>query len=255
MGAKKEDIQRLIAAHKVRQDEARLAMEKIKALLAKADIRRHREPQNVRRWNEVLDHLEASLDEARSRIESGQLEAQRLQSMLRDIQFSGKTDEEINLGSFAGQGSAPPSAGNTERALLNASFLELGKFSLEQIALVQSNLMEENSARTAAAEQLLGRVELANQVRDEGAAATNASTANYERRQLLLRTAIDKIQTNRVDTMTGEEVRLVISCHSLLSRRLRPTPKDERLVRILSAAIKVLQRKHAESRKGSSWGA
>lgn len=253
MNGKKEELQRLIALHKARQEEARAAMEKVRDLLAKADVRRHREPQNQRKWNAVLDHLEISLDEARARIEASQQETLRLQEQLHDTQAMGKPDVEAVATTLATAGAAQTSTfEDTEKKLLAASFLDLGKFSLEQIALVQSHLLEQPEEKATETEQLLGRLELANQVRDEVSVASSDDAPEYQRRQLLLRAAIDKIQTNRIDTMTRQEIDLVISCHSLLSRRLRPTPKDERLVRILSAAIKVLQRKHAEFRKNSS---
>ena len=48
--------------------------------------------------------------------------------------------------------------------------------------------------------------------------------------------------------MTRAEVEMTVACYELMVRRVNPTPSDQRLKRILSGAINILQRKQAEAR-------
>ncbi|MBI3117206.1 MAG: hypothetical protein HYZ00_00870, partial [Candidatus Hydrogenedentes bacterium] len=201
-----------------------------------------------RRWNAVLDHLELSLDEAKARHQACQAEVLRAEQALRELPPSPALEAAPQppaqrRSEDAAFTKAPPALGEVEQELLNAPFAELHKFSLEQIALVQSHLEQAPQVQSDVTEHLIGRLELANQVREDTAVPAHAAEPQNFRRQLVLRAAIDKIQANRIDAMTPDEIQLVVACHSLLTRRLRPTPKDERLLRILGAALKVLQRK------------
>ena len=63
------------------------------------------------------------------------------------------------------------------------------------------------------------------------------------RRQLVLRAAIDKVGKRAFDDMTLDEIKLLMACHSLLTSRLEPTLRDQRLRRILDTAIKILQKR------------
>ena len=55
--------------------------------------------------------------------------------------------------------------------------------------------------------------------------------------------AIDKVGKQAFDEMTLDEIKLLMACHSLLTSRLEPTMRDQRLRRILDGAIKILQKR------------
>lgn len=221
---------------------ARAVLEEIKHLLKKADARRKTEPAHLRRWNSVLDNLEFSLDEAKARLEACERELERMGAAAAQYEGSPVQDKAPWLSESA------PDLDEHERHLLQAPIEQLSKCSLEEISLVQSHLMDQSAEENPEAEHLLGRLELANQVREDPIGPAKPEDPNQCRKQLLLRGAIDKIQSNHIDTMLPEETQLVLSCYSLLTRRLNPTPKDERLIRILGAAIKVIKRRRAQQR-------
>jgi len=91
---------------------------------------------------------------------------------------------------------------------------------------------------------LSGRLEVANQAHvDE--TAVEEPNAPERREQIMLRAAIEKVGSNRLQNITDEEARLINNCYHLLARRLNPSMKDERLLRILGAAVQVLERRRA----------
>ncbi|MCF6283712.1 MAG: hypothetical protein L3K26_00760 [Candidatus Hydrogenedentes bacterium] len=86
-------------------------------------------------------------------------------------------------------------------------------------------------------------MELANQL---GETYDKDESGRVPRRQLALRSAIDKIRPQQVDAMAYEEIGLVLDCHSLLTSRREPTARDQRLKRILDGSVKILRRRKAE---------
>jgi len=232
------------------QHEANLG--RILQLLDKADARRREETHRPGRWNRVLDNLEASLDEAKARLEACRL----------DMAWTEREREKLGQGvSAEREGEPPPQERQTSaergelpplsqasleaaRDILNMPLEEIGALTLEAVALVHSEVGEGNETpRSPQERRLLGRLELANQWRSAPPAPPDGS-AFQPRRQRTLRAAVEKIKTSRLDTLTPDEVRLVISCHALLTRNLKQNPREERLKRILDGAVKVLRQRH-----------
>lgn len=232
------------------------------ALLEKADRRRIAEPDNVHRWNKVLDNLESCLDEAKAKLEGCELAINRLE---REIQQQETTDakkaflpvsspdlsrEEVDL--LEGVGLFSAASMEAAKRILSMSLEDVSKLTLEEVALLHSQIADENSqAGGVLPVQLAGRLELANQIQAEESAKPASEASPAERRQqAILRSAIDKISTNQLHTLTEEEIRLIISSYELLTSRLTVGPKDERLKRILGAAVNVLiNRKRQEDRR------
>jgi len=67
------DLQELVAVLQDRVDQHNVRIDQINGLLEKAELRRRKEPDNRRKWNNVLDNLEASLKEERAKRESSQV--------------------------------------------------------------------------------------------------------------------------------------------------------------------------------------
>jgi hypothetical protein len=199
-----------------------LNLDNVRRLLAKADERRRQEPDRIDRWNQVLDNLETCLDESRARLErckvDVKLEEQRLEALragesLREIEPTPPPEP------------LPPPPGvsimtaQAAQRILNMPLDEIGKLSLEEVAMLQDNLVRENMAAAMPDnERFAARIEYANQT------ATDTDDLEDNRKQTTLRAAIEKISTNRIAEITEQEMRIVIACHDLLTRRLTTSP-------------------------------
>lgn len=215
-----------LAAARSRCAQDLVALEKVRDLLTKADERRLREPQDARKWNKVLENLENSLDLSKARYEQSQAELHRLEREIKSVSGA----------------EAPPYEESVAGAQVEAdgwsdTMRKLGGLNLEQA----SQLQMEIDAGEIVDQELEAGLALANQFRDDGGEA--ASEAIENRRQLALRAAIDKISKRQFDLMSLDEIKLVLACHSLLTSRLEPTPRDQRLRRILDGASKILQKR------------
>lgn len=210
--------------------EERAALDQVRDLLAKADAKRLAEPDDMRKWNRVLENLEKSLDLTRARFEQSEAHVLRLQSEIARIRGEAppKAVDEAPPAADAGQGSD-----------WDETMSEVGALNLEQASLLQARI----DSGEVHDEQLEAGLALANQMHT---APEPDPDMQVPRRQMALRGAIDKIKRQRFDTMTLDEVKLVLACHALLTSRLEPTSRDQRLRRILDGAIKILQRRKDE---------
>jgi len=211
-------------------------LDEVKGLLARADARVKEDPENRRRWATVVENLEASLAELRVRLQRNELELKQAEGQLPSkLPVIGATLSD--------------SSTNLLESVMHMSVSEVSGLTLEQAAQIEAectNDMEVDPARRA---QVLAHVELANQTPAAPTPEADEAEQAARRSQLVLRGAIDKIQKGRIDTMTMDEVRMTIACYDLIRRRVNPTVSDQRLTRILGAAINILNRKHAEYSK------
>jgi hypothetical protein len=215
------------------------ALNRVRELLSKADEKRTLEPEEARKWNRVLENLENSLDLTRSRFQLSEARVQRLES---DI---ARVTRDTGGGAGTPAAVAAPQGADAPVSDWDHTMSEVGALNLEEASLLQSRI----DSGEIHDEQLEAGLELANQMREGGAAEVaveGEGSAQEQRRQLVLRAAIEKIRKQQFDQMSLDEVKLVIACHSLLTSRLEPTPRDQRLRRILDGAIKILQRRKDE---------
>ena len=238
---------------RLRHDQENLAA--VMELLRKADERRKTEPGNRTMWHRVLNNLERSLIELRSRMQSAEIEIGKLENELvefPDQETDGPPPDSAreSTGAQAALPLDPPLSRaplpmEAARLILARPVEEIAELTLQDVSLMFDSVTMENVAAAAPdAAQLMNTLEFAGQ-RSEGDAAGEAEG----RRQTVLRCAIEKIQTNQFDKMTPEEVRMTLVCYESLTRRANRTPKDERLCRILGAAIQIINRKRAKSKK------
>lgn len=203
--------------------------------LKKADHRRATDP-DPRRWNSVLDNLERGLDGIRARLQATQIQLETVEQNLARARAGQealfvKTADLVDTTSDVD----PESLRDAESGSLEA---------MAQVSAALEQAMGEPGGEDEQTRQLEARLEVANQA--GGTVDGGGASGEDRRHQLALRTAIEKIQTNRISDMTPQELSMTIHCYNLLSRRLNPSLSDQRLARILGAAIKILQRKQAQ---------
>lgn len=232
----------------VAQYEANLV--RVKELLAKADARLRAANEDRRKWGRVVTNLEASLDEARARLERARVELRMAEQQAESGIQPPQAKPEVAVSPAAPSSDYGTSLSDSSLSLLKGlmqrPMQELAQVPLEEMVLIEAALPEEEVLeKTEDGRRLLGRIELVNQTRESPEERFDPAGED-RRRQVVLRAAIDKLQKNQVDKMTPEEIRMTLVCHTLLSRRLNPSIRDQHLLRILSAAINVLRRKNTE---------
>jgi hypothetical protein len=211
----------------VRLENALGAMEKVNALLVKADERLRQEPDEARKWSNVLENLEKSLDEARKRANLARMDIEQLEAS-----SAPRGRDDITVADGADE--TPPSQTRVPDE-------DFGAMSLEEAGLLQGEILSGDTRD----ERLEAGLEYANQLGE-----SVERDGFGERRQLVLRSAIEKIQKRRFNRMSFCEVKLLLDCHSLLTRRLSPSEGDLRLRRILDGSLKVLRRKRDKMESG-----
>lgn len=230
----------LVAARESLAEDTK-ALEEVRGLLEKADERRRLEPDDARKWNRVLENLERSLDLIKARHERSEMAVQVLEREWEQVRTGVLEATEKPLPPASAPALARPELAVADERWA-ATLERLEALNLEQASALQSQI-DTGEIRD---EQLEAGLALANQIRPDMEADSRGPEA---RRQLLLRAAIDKIRKQRFDLMALEEIHMLLACHSLLTSRLEPTPRDQRLRRILDGAIKILRRRKEEMEK------
>lgn len=226
MPSQEEFYRERVASARKRHQESREALEKVRSLLLKADRQYHRAGPEARKWHKVLENLEASLDECKSRVTVTATELRRFEGKLAAL----LAGDEIPAGAPT---PAPP-----ENADVDIDSPWPSPMDLEEACLLRERI-DEGEIHD---KKLEARLELSNQLGDT---YDVDKSGDLPRRQLALRGAIDKISRRDFDGMSYEEVKLVLACRSLLTSRLEPTPRDGRLKRIIDGASRVLKQRKA----------
>jgi hypothetical protein len=239
---------------RLQRDQENLAA--VMELLRKADERQKTEPGNRTMWYRVLNNLEHSLIELRSRIQSSEIDIGKLENELAQLPEP-ETDNppadsaEVSPGTQVGVSLAEPPSSRAPLPMEAAQLIlarpveEIAELTLQDVSSMFDSVAIENVAAAAPdAGQLMTTLEITGQT-----LGNDAANDTERRRQTALRCAIEKIQTKQIDKMTPEEVRMTLVCYESLTRRTNRTPKDERLSRILGAAIQIINRKRAKGKK------
>jgi len=220
------EIKRRLAKAKAKLAEDLRAMDEVRVLLLKADEKRLSEPGESRKWNRVLTNLEKSLDQTRARCAYSVGIVSQLEQALAELESDGAAPQ-IAL-------PEPPSAPEAEHWA--ATMEKVGSMSLEEACVLQSQI-DDGAIQDA---ELEAGLALANQMHHDEAPSVPLPEA---RRQDVLRAAIDKVGKQAFDDMSLDEIKLLMACHSLLTSRLEPSMRDQRLRRILDGAIKILRKR------------
>ncbi len=238
--------------HQLQALRERLAQEeetlqRVTDLLNKADARRLNEPKDQRKWNEILTNLEHSLDLAKARIsqtkqEIGllirQIEKETSSTFDDDDKFWESSTVESPLKDFKAV------SNEAAQRIIDLPIDEISRLTLDQVDQMHKQISAENAAASESPKHknkptvfLPPEDEVYDDEYDEQV------TPKESQSQIVLRNAIAKIQAHRIDSMTAEEIQLTITCYNKFVKIKNPSPRDERLRRIIGAAIKILKRK------------
>lgn len=226
MDIKLLELKRQLAKARNRLAEDLRALDEVKVLLLKADEKCISEPGDARKWNRVLTNLEKSLDQTRARCAYSQVIVSQLEQATAELERAG-TAPQIAL-------PEPPPAAETEHWAATLERVEA--MSLEEACALQSQI-DAGEIQDMALEAGLALANQMHHVPEPDAALPEA------RRQQVLRAAIDKVSKQAFNDMTLDEIKLLMACHSLLTSRLEPSMRDQRLRRILDGAIKILRKR------------
>ena len=232
---------------KVKNEESLI---NINALLSKADICRRIEVNNKRKWDSVLANLENSFDEIKARREAGLVEFKQTKRKLNDLEKekipksrreapTERQQQDANASGVAISDSSKSAA----KQILSMSLDELSKLSLEEVTLLHQQVgIEFSNELLIEDSKVSGQMELTNQ--SSGTSQTLEESNPGRRRPILLRAAIEKILSNNIKNLTEEEVQVTLICHALLRRRVNPSIRDERLIRVLGGFVKMVCKDH-----------
>jgi hypothetical protein len=237
------------------REARRATIERIRSLLVRADARRMEDSADARRWHATLNNLERTFDEAN--VQLAECET-RIEGEKRRAAYKAELDSVVSsVGDPASLSrSAPaksligsPMAQVAVQRVEDRELHELDDVSLEEAAFVQAAINEGAGTdheldRIAA---LARKLEFANQTRAE--TAQSSASGTNARSQLTLRSAVDKIVSGKLKTVTLEEFELVLGCFMVLQRRIDPGPADVRLREILEKSLLLFDEKFHALRK------
>ncbi len=244
----KDKIQLLTEWESLRQkvQESEQNLDTVRTLIQKADTRRKQqhEREETEHWNRVLDHLERCLTEARARTEYLKLCKKRLEATFEQKYGLLPADEERDLiyEEAALLSALPPRTEQsiaTAKRLLTLPLEQIARLTLQQVSALHRDIVRENVE--AATSEILDELEahpVGNLLWKKGAKRTPETN-----RHRLLRVALEKIAANRLDSLTEEETQAFLANYERLVEKLPTTLKDERLKRILHAAVQLLRRR------------
>lgn len=264
-GAPTESLEELREVRSKREAE----LTYVRELLERADRRRQEDPANARRWNRVLDNLEAALDEAKARLTQSE---EQVRAKKRYVEETGP-DADHATPDYPSESLSPETAvspqekaferwrrqsprdpANAAACLLAAPFDAIGDLPLEAIALAQTYLasqMEHDEGPSENRMRLAARIEVANQGKPGRLRLwkPKAHEKQDRRSQMMLRKAIEKLETDRIRDMTIEEINFAINCFLLLCQRMSADAGDERLKRILERGMARIDQECARIRR------
>jgi hypothetical protein len=223
-----------------RREECLATREELRDLLAKAERRRAAEPDQRQKWEQVIGGLESSYAELRLRLEQNETTIRLCERELVSVENAGV--EEV---SKTAAEEAPPAEVSSNaivlsddpafnlQQILDMPIEELRRLNLEQLGQLCSEL-ENQAEHRRDARRVRARLEFANQLNTVGQRIILNEEGREERRQFILRAAIDKVQSNRHRELERHEIQLLIQCRRQLACRLNPTERDIRLLGLLS---------------------
>ena len=221
------------------QRREQMLEDEIRSLLRRADRRRAQEPDDRPRWNRILNHLEHALDQCKARAGAHQ----RQQESIRKRAIQTELDAFDALDSMATY-----NGGETTESLESAV-----RYVVDEA---------EGSALNAAEEALLAEVASDPDPGAKGGelppkdAAEQLRRRAFEkhlppvpleerRRRKQLRIAMDKILTNRTESLTLAEVDLVVQSIGSMAQNQGGTNDNQRLRTILSGFAQALEARMA----------
>lgn len=264
-----EAIELRLRAQRAQATEAdlRLKLEETRELLQKADARRDRDKDQPQRWNKIIDQLETTYRTLKREVEIAAMNVQEssiklarllaasgvhLSAIDAEIAESKATEHEEVVEVVI----APEEFTSNEhklgwRDLLHMPMEDLATLTEAEIATVENSLAQGGLEGMTNEERRLveGRLHLAIELRATDTPAQAADLeAGEQPRQIVLRAAIEKIQRGRAQEMSDEEIRAVIWCQQRIAANANATPAEQRLLRIIEAALNIIRRHRLQVR-------
>jgi hypothetical protein len=229
-----------IAELLTKRTERDAVVQQILDLVDRAEEKHRDDRQNRRKWNRILIRLEDSLVEAKMAVaECDTL----LQVEQRRADETPEKPAEPLVPAQAEAGLSIIESDPEKRAVY-----EIAEAPIEKLAGV--SLQDAAFARAYTARRVFGthdkefrkrlsaRLELASQL---PGVKRGAQSGDERRRQHVLRDAIVKVQRGQVDSMSDEEIDLVVGCYRILSGKLIVDVENTRLLEIISGVIEALK--------------
>ncbi len=257
------------------RNQASVAVVNVLDLLEKADSRRRAEGD--RPWNRILDNLENTLDLTRARLTTyEQLLKERRRDLERLLQNGKSPVAEHPLSDVSLEETVlidtlrevlpedvPLPANHilaAERILAMPLDL-LGNMTLDEVAQMNAQLLEESEAESAKAPQgqqatvtkktwLEQRVQRAKQTREALAANRRSElTFGERRRQVALRNAIEKMVSGNFVLLDLNEVEMLGQCLKDIEQKPEKTDMENRLKSVLERCSPKLNERASELRR------
>jgi hypothetical protein len=226
-----------------KREQAFHTLQEVRGLLEKADRRRAEEKGSRRHWDDVLNHLERSLDEARFRLENLDTAIAKAEKLMSDEDVA--RAKAVAAGVENSLPSAPSPALSIDpvkavEQVIRMSIDELRGLNMAQVALLHSQLPPVNVDLDTQPVPPPPRLELANQLRAVAPKTAPVSKLMEKRNQLVLRRCLHKASANRLNDITREEKVLLQTTYDMLHQKADPTVEDTRLARLLDAVMRKL---------------
>ena len=225
-------------------------------LLERVDRRRRENPGDRRRWDRRANDLEEGLQESRRRL--GWVE-QRLIEAARNLE---STESAAATATVAAEpASETPTMVDAHAApkdettgptgldescrkaalhVLDIPLFKVSKVSFEDVVLAKLFCDSEGrfELERGQIEELHKRIKMHDRSRHGPTRKKRAAVSQEERRhQFLIRKALDKCRSNQTDTLTLQEIDIIIGCYDMIVQRDELSAEDARLLELINRSI------------------
>ncbi len=236
----KNDIERLKNLIETDQE----AIKRINELLRKADQRLKEEIENHDRWMNVIEHLENSLIETRRILQGRMINLQKLKKEYQEILLApseeNRSDSEIPLTKEEQELITEKVIQDNKLAsvILETTAEKWGEISLGELSQIIISM------KSSGVQEVIEESELGDSTKsDEEIETKIRSEPVYLQLRNLLVSGLNKVWNNKIEMLTLQEKTIIIKVYQHLESKKNKNPKEDRLFRVISAAIRIVHSK------------
>jgi len=213
------------------------AIKKINELLSKADQRLREETENYDRWMSVIENLENSLIETRGILQGRIVNLQKLQKEYQKLLISSKPEEpvlpDIPLTKEEQELISEKEIKDNKLAelVLETTAEKWGEVSLGDLSQIILSMKSSSE----------GEVE---EKTEEDIENTIRSEPVYLQLRNLLVSGLNKVWNNKIEMLTPQEKTMILKIYQHLGNKKNRNTKEDRLFRVISAAVRMASQKH-----------
>lgn len=220
------------------------AIKKINELLRKADQRLKEEAENYNRWMSVIENLENSLIETRGILQGRMVNLQQLQKEYQEICLT-LSEENITLPEI------PLTKEEQEliadkvikdnklaSAVLKTAADKWGEISLGELSQIIISMKSSLEGKIINVEESISE-----KTEEEIEKTIKAEPVYLQLRNLLV-SGLNKVWNNKVEILTYQEKMMILKVYQHLESKKNKNSKEERLFRVISAAVRIIFQKH-----------